>query len=157
MLSSCLEMAWVRAVWVEDKVEMEEVLPREWVKDGLVYWPRSANARRLINMQKPPGKTWYTFPLKKIKFSSGIDFKSESFKEILKDCYEIDELFTANCIKYWKLLNILLPLSTDSKDDCEDYNQTTTDCDTAKCTDEKRQPKSKRNSDFLYEGTVRTL
>ena len=64
-------MAWVRAVWLEDKDEMEEVLPSEWVQNGTVYWPRSANGRRLISERKPPGKTWYTFPLKKIKISSG--------------------------------------------------------------------------------------
>ena len=48
-------------------------------------------------------------------------------------------------------------LYIDSGDECEEFDATTTDRDnTEDSTDDKRQPKSKRRADFLYDGMTFT-
>ena len=63
---------WVRAVWFENGREVEGVAPSIWIKRGTVFWPQGANAEpAYVNRAEPNEKTWRSFKLVKVKFTSG--------------------------------------------------------------------------------------
>ncbi|XP_039649843.1 uncharacterized protein LOC120555230 isoform X2 [Perca fluviatilis] len=68
---------WARAVWREETMEMEEVIPSCWVKNGGVLWP-TQGAARALKACKEPEESWTKFPLIKIKIQS--DDKNECEK-----------------------------------------------------------------------------
>lgn len=53
-------------------MEMEEVIPSCWVKNGGVLWP--TQAVRALKACKEPEESWTKFPLIKIKIQSGMCF-----------------------------------------------------------------------------------
>lgn len=63
---------WSRAVWRENKKEVEEVIPSSWIVDGQVQWPTAYNAAPYISECREPGRGWKKFPLTKVKLSSGL-------------------------------------------------------------------------------------
>lgn len=54
-------------------MEMEEVIPSCWVKNGGVLWP-TQGAARALKACKEPEESWTKFPLIKIKIQSGMGF-----------------------------------------------------------------------------------
>ena len=54
-------------------MEMEEVIPSCWVKNGGVLWPTQGAAGALKDC-KEPEESWTKFPLIKIKIQSGMCF-----------------------------------------------------------------------------------
>ena len=64
-------MSWARAVWIEDDVE-EGVVPRVWIENKIVRWPKGINITRAFSEQKSPLDNWLSFPLLKIKVTSGL-------------------------------------------------------------------------------------
>ncbi|XP_072558327.1 uncharacterized protein [Paramormyrops kingsleyae] len=77
---------WTRAVWREETMEMEEVIPSCWVKNGGVLWP-TQGAARALKACKEPEESWTKFPLIKMKIQS--DDKNECEKY---DCTTTAEL-----------------------------------------------------------------
>ena len=65
-------MSWARAVWIENDVEEEGVVPRVWIEDKTVWWPNGINVIRAFNEQRLPLDNWLSFPLLKIKVTSGL-------------------------------------------------------------------------------------
>ena len=65
-------MAYSRVVWSEDKRknDYEEVIPTCWVieDEGKVRYPQSGLKRARQNCD-PPEEDWFTYQLKKVKFS----------------------------------------------------------------------------------------
>ncbi|MEE4247171.1 MAG: hypothetical protein V2I33_17295 [Kangiellaceae bacterium] len=63
---------WVRAVWFENGREVEGVAPGTWIKRGTVFWPKGTNAEpAYLDREEPNEKTWRSFKLVKVKFTSG--------------------------------------------------------------------------------------
>lgn len=67
---------WARAVWEENGREIEDVLPRCWMsqRKKIVWWPNpdtSRNVPKLLKQMAAPEKDWISFPLIKIKYTSG--------------------------------------------------------------------------------------
>ena len=62
---------WARAVWIEGKKEEEGVIPVNWIEDTTVRWPRDLNVVRAMSEQKSPSEKWHSFPLVKVKTTSG--------------------------------------------------------------------------------------
>lgn len=60
-------------MWREETMEMEEVIPSCWVKNGGVLWP-TQGAARALKACKEPEESWTKFPLIKIKIQSGMGF-----------------------------------------------------------------------------------
>lgn len=60
-------MSWCRAVWLENGIEEEFVIPSCWVKEDFVYWPSTMNVLRAAEEKLPPDETWLKFKLVKIK------------------------------------------------------------------------------------------
>ena len=57
---------------MEKNQEEEGVLPSNWVKGDMVYWPPVVNARTMhAKRVEPDRKKWLKFKLVKIKHSSG--------------------------------------------------------------------------------------
>lgn len=54
-------------------MEMEEVIPSCWVKNGGVLWP-TQGAARALKACKEPEESWTKFPLIKMKIQSGMRF-----------------------------------------------------------------------------------
>ncbi|CAB4003364.1 Hypothetical predicted protein [Paramuricea clavata] len=73
-------MTWARAVWIENDVEEEGVLPKVWIEDKTVRWPTGVNVMRAFTQQKIPEDNWESFPLVKVKLTS----------EDVKACEEYD-------------------------------------------------------------------
>jgi hypothetical protein len=65
-------MTWARAVWIENDVEEEGVLPKVWIEDKTVRWPTGVNVMRAFTQQKIPEDNWESFPLVKVKLTSGL-------------------------------------------------------------------------------------
>ena len=65
-------MSWARAVWIENDVEEEGVVPRVWIEDKTVRWPKGINVIRAFSEQRLPLDNWLSFPLLKIKVTSGL-------------------------------------------------------------------------------------
>lgn len=65
-------MAWARAVWLENDVEEEGVVPHAWIENKTVRWPTGVNVMRAFSEQRLPLDNWLTFPLVKIKVTSGL-------------------------------------------------------------------------------------
>ena len=63
-------MAWCRAVWLENEVEEDGVVPTCWVDNSVVYWPNK-NALSAARNLTPPDETWLKFPMLKIKIADG--------------------------------------------------------------------------------------
>ena len=63
---------WKRAVWLEDEVEEEGVIPDCWANEESVYWPPGKNAQKALKERREPGESWSTFPLVKVKCISGM-------------------------------------------------------------------------------------
>ena len=72
-------MSWSRAVWIEDKIVEEGVVPSIWIQEKTLRWPKVNNALRLLKQQASPLDNWCRFHLVKIKFTSGM-FISLSFR-----------------------------------------------------------------------------
>lgn len=62
---------WVRAVWLENDIEEEGVIPEVWIQDNNVRWPNGINVIRARTEQKIPSNKWHSYPLVKVKFKSG--------------------------------------------------------------------------------------
>jgi len=62
---------WSRAVWRENKREVEDVIPSSWIANDQVLWPNAVNAAPYVAECRAPGKRWRKFQLVKVKFSSG--------------------------------------------------------------------------------------
>jgi hypothetical protein len=60
---------WKRAVWKENEVEEEGVLPSAWGEGKYIRWPN--NVVKALRKKELPTKEWHTFPLIKIKCTSG--------------------------------------------------------------------------------------
>ncbi|XP_061191603.1 uncharacterized protein LOC133199781 [Saccostrea echinata] len=45
---------WVRAMWKEDRKELEFAIPRVWIEDGRVRWPNTLNAASALKEQRRP-------------------------------------------------------------------------------------------------------
>ena len=69
-------MSWARAVWIENDVEEEGVVPRVWIEDKTVQWPKGINVIRAFSEQRLPLHNWLYFPLLKIKVTSGLFLQS---------------------------------------------------------------------------------
>ncbi|XP_042610148.1 uncharacterized protein LOC109091630 isoform X3 [Cyprinus carpio] len=69
---------WTRAVWREETMEMEEVIPSCWVKNGGVLWP-TQGAARALKACKEPEESWTKFPLIKIKIQSDDNNECEKY------------------------------------------------------------------------------
>jgi len=68
---------WSRTVWAEPQSsgklqEFEMMIPYNWVKDGLVYWPNHLNVIDSFNQQEEPKLDWKVFKLIKLKLEKGI-------------------------------------------------------------------------------------
>ena len=74
---------WSRTVWIENKREVESVIPSSWIVDDKVLWPAAFNAARYLAECREPGSNWRKFLLVKVKLSSG---KNEMLKIDLKIC-----------------------------------------------------------------------
>jgi hypothetical protein len=64
---------WTTAVWREETMEMDEVIPSCRVKNGGVFWPTQGDVGALKDC-KEPEESWTKFPLIKIKIQSGMCF-----------------------------------------------------------------------------------
>lgn len=64
---------WCKAVWKEGSMEMEGVVPSEWIdrQKLLVRWPPGPNAMKAMKERRLPTEKWSSFPLMKIKYESG--------------------------------------------------------------------------------------
>jgi len=65
-------MSWSRAVWVEGEREEELTIPSNWIEDGFVRWPKVTNAVKYLQQRTEPCASWWSFPLTKVKFTSGM-------------------------------------------------------------------------------------
>jgi hypothetical protein len=65
-------MTWIRAIWIENAIEEEGVVPKAWIQGKTVRWPIGMNVLRAFNEQKEPSEDWHKFPLMKIKLTSGL-------------------------------------------------------------------------------------
>ena len=63
---------WTRAVWLEDGKEEEGVIPSVWVQGDKIRWPNGLNLKRVFKKQEEPSNTWFSFPLVKVKCTSGV-------------------------------------------------------------------------------------
>ncbi|CAB3989947.1 Hypothetical predicted protein [Paramuricea clavata] len=61
---------WVRAIWIENAIEEEGVVPKARIQGKTVRWPIGMNVLRSFNEQKEPSEDWHKFPLMKIKLTS---------------------------------------------------------------------------------------
>lgn len=66
---------YARAVWKEGDIEEEGVVPENWIDrtKKILRWPRmsSTKTEKAIKDKMNPKDDWMTFPLIKIKFTSG--------------------------------------------------------------------------------------
>jgi len=62
---------WSTAVWIEKKREEEGVVPSNWIKDDIVFWPNVRDAEKSLQQRQTPGSKWHQFKLVKIKHTSG--------------------------------------------------------------------------------------
>lgn len=65
-------MLFVRAVWNENGKEMEGTIPDAWVNvaEKTLRWPKT-RAKYCFDNHVAPKEDWETFPLVKVKFTSG--------------------------------------------------------------------------------------
>ena len=66
---------WARAVWLEDDVEKEFVVPSSWVSldKRIVLWPpKSQKSQIAVKKMKVPDDRWRKFNLVKVKTTSGM-------------------------------------------------------------------------------------
>ncbi len=65
------DMVFARAVWIEDDKHFDGVIPKNWIQENIVRWPKthvqSAHKKKL-----DPMEDWLTFQLVKIKMTSGM-------------------------------------------------------------------------------------
>ncbi|XP_052706413.1 serine/threonine-protein kinase PRP4 homolog [Crassostrea angulata] len=76
-----MDKKWVRAVWREDKKEMELAIPSVWVEGNRIRWPNTSNAKSALKECKKPADKWLSFDLIKIKFSSDDYRECEDYDE----------------------------------------------------------------------------
>jgi hypothetical protein len=70
--SSKIFKMWSRAVWREETIREEEAaIPTIWLQNGAVRWPTGLNVLRAFERQQAPTQKWDTFPLIKVKCTSG--------------------------------------------------------------------------------------
>lgn len=62
---------WVRAVWQEGKRQEEGVVPDAWIEENTVRWPSGMNVKKPYLEKHIPREEWHTFPLIKVKCTSG--------------------------------------------------------------------------------------
>lgn len=66
---------YARAVWKEGEIEEEGVIPENWINGTkrIVRWPRMSTTKteKAIKEKLNPQDDWMTFPLIKIKMTSG--------------------------------------------------------------------------------------
>jgi hypothetical protein len=68
-------MAWVRAVWQEEKREEEGVVPASWIVNDVLHWPKVNDSKKAMLDGRKPGDgkgRWRDFPVIKEKIRSGI-------------------------------------------------------------------------------------
>lgn len=70
-------------------MEMEEVIPSCWVKNGGVLWP-TQGAARALKACKEPEESWTKFPLIKIKIQSGMCIE----RKILRSYMDVRQIPT---------------------------------------------------------------
>ena len=64
-------MIWSKAVWLEGNIEEVGTVLTSWVVNENIRWPVGINALRAMVEQKMPDEKWKSFPLVKVKLSSG--------------------------------------------------------------------------------------
>ena len=64
-------MSWSKAVWLEGNIEEVGTVPTSWIENEYIRWPVGVNALRAMAEQKIPDEKWKSFPLVKVKLSSG--------------------------------------------------------------------------------------
>ena len=62
------------AVWVEGRHEVEDIIATSWIKNSNVRFPRNPKPSliHMILSCAKPDKSWFRFPLKKIKLTGGM-------------------------------------------------------------------------------------
>ena len=67
---------WARAVWTEEGVEFDGTVPLCWIEGETVRWPNEkSQVNRLFKAKAKFETQWLTFPLLKIKLTSGKAYK----------------------------------------------------------------------------------
>ena len=102
-------MSWARAVWIENDVEEEGVVPRVWIEDKTVRWPKGINVIRAFSERRLPLDNWLSFPLLKIKVTSGLFLQFFQYLHLFINI--LITVFLFHCIEDRKV--------------CEDYEFTT--------------------------------
>ena len=64
-------MGWSKAVWLEGNTEEFGTVPTSWNENEYIHWPVGMNGLRVMAEQKIPDEKWKSFPLVKLKMSSG--------------------------------------------------------------------------------------
>ena len=64
-------MSWLKPVWLEGNIEEVGTVPTSWIENEYIRWLGGMNALRAIAEQKIPAEKWKSFPLVKVKLSSG--------------------------------------------------------------------------------------
>ncbi|XP_021373032.1 arginine/serine-rich coiled-coil protein 2-like isoform X1 [Mizuhopecten yessoensis] len=82
-------MSWIRAVWIEGNQEEEGVVPSNWVKGKILYWPNGINAEKAIKMGREPTDKWRKFQVIKNKCQS--DSRTECEEYDLTTSLETDD------------------------------------------------------------------
>ena len=62
---------WSIAIWQEEKQEEEGVIPTVWIEKKTVRWPTGLHAKKAFANLQVPLKDWDSFPLIKVRCSSG--------------------------------------------------------------------------------------
>ena len=91
---------WKRAVWIEDGVEEEGVIPDCWADEKSVFWPPGKNAIKALKERREPSENWGTFPLVKVKCVSGM---------VACFCFAFN-IMVKQLILSWRLLKSMLIL-----------------------------------------------
>ena len=63
---------WSRVIWREDskKPFIEDVVPDNWIKGDILFFPKK-NVQFLLNNCKEPTENWLQFPIAKILVTTG--------------------------------------------------------------------------------------
>ncbi|CAM1308728.1 Uncharacterised protein at_DN0510 [Pycnogonum litorale] len=85
-----LLLKWTLAVWQEEDVEEEAVIPTTWIEGDFVRWPRGVNTLRAMKEMRNPDSKWDSFKLIKVKLRSGmyaLNFSSFIYRYGFMDLY----------------------------------------------------------------------
>ena len=83
-------LKWSRAVWREGSSVYSDTVLTKWIKieEKQLFWPKYMPVEKAFKLNSDPkDKTFYQFPLVKVKVQSGIDLFFY-FNMILKLCFK---------------------------------------------------------------------